>query len=115
MRNNIRIFYIFLWLMSTAGIFLVPLAAFGEAPAFVFDEGNRYDIYFSYGVVKGVNILGTKMVQGSTFLIIALSNLKNQDTQGYILLSAVTAILPSGYITANPLGGSAPYPSYNTR
>ena len=100
----------FFIMLFTVAVFVMDISvasspASAESAAFAFDENNRYDIYFRDGITKGIRIMGTAKIHDELFLVIAISTLKNKDTQGYILFSSVTAVLPSGYISAGPVDG----------
>ena len=65
-----------------------------------FDDKASYDIYFynGYGsslVIKSIKILGFKEIAGKTFLVIKPYGFKLDDTQGYVFIDSVVAILPN--------------------
>ncbi len=65
-----------------------------------FSDKGGYDIYFynGYGnssVIKKLKILGIKQIGDKTFVAVRAYDFKLNDTQGYIALDSITAILPN--------------------
>jgi len=77
---------------------------FAEDEAALFDKKTLYDIYyevsdFEVDCVKGVEVLGTAVIDDISFLvIISHATPVLLDKKGYILLSSIRAILPRGII-----------------
>ncbi|OGX21074.1 MAG: hypothetical protein A2Y04_04880 [Omnitrophica WOR_2 bacterium GWC2_45_7] len=66
----------------------------------LFDRRVTYDIYFGNSedyttVIRDVEIMRVEEIAGRSFLVIKSHGFRLQDVDGFILLDAVTAILPN--------------------
>ncbi len=86
-------------LVLSCFLFCKTVAA--ETVDVTFNENDRYDIYFNYDLIKSVKIIGTREINGVTFLVVTNSNLKSKGTEGFIDFESIKAILPTGYINAS--------------
>jgi len=86
-------------LASAGFIFLHFFTNFVHGEEDYFDDKLSYNIYFKSGddsmaVMERVEIVGFKELAGKVFLVVRSSMFTLQDTDGYILFDAITAILP---------------------
>ena len=92
--KKILLFILMLFLLINlfAGICLA------DTNIFLFNEKTYYDIYL-YGesktVIRHVKILRQAEINRKIFLVIEPSDFNLSDSQGYVNLDAVSAILPS--------------------
>lgn len=66
----------------------------------LFDRRATYDIYFGNSedyttVIRDVEIIRIEEIAGRSFMVIKSHGFRLQDVEGFILLDAVTAILPN--------------------
>ena len=69
------------------------------------DTNMSYDIYFYTGenarsLIKNVRILRFQDISGRTFVVITSAEFKLKDSQGFVALDNVSAILPNQELRA---------------
>jgi len=93
--------YTIVCLFLLTSIYLLEQRVFAENKLAFFNRDISYDVYYEIGefeidCVENVKVVGTVSIDSVTFLIINSSDIKAKE--GYIILSSIKAILPSGSI-----------------